>query len=87
MTLDKTNRSNLIKHKIEKAKSASHDVKILISTGMLHVAINRIYYGMFYALSALALKYKFETKKHQQLIGWFNKTFIKEKKLNTNTVK
>lgn len=38
----------------------------------------RIYYGMFYIVSALALKYKFKTSKHQQLIGWFNKSFIKE---------
>ncbi len=29
-------------------------------------------------LLALALKYRFETSKHQQLIGWFNKTFIKD---------
>jgi uncharacterized protein (UPF0332 family) len=25
---------------------------------------------------ALALKYNFETSKHQQLVGWFNKEFI-----------
>jgi uncharacterized protein len=35
-----------------------------------------IYYGMFYILSALSLKYDFSTSKHQQLIGWFNKEFI-----------
>ncbi len=27
----------------------------------------------------LLLKYDFETSKHQQLIGWFNKNFIHEK--------
>lgn len=27
---------------------------------------------------ALGLKYEFETSKHAQLIGWFNKTFIHE---------
>lgn len=31
---------------------------------------------MFYALMALALKYRFETSKHAQLLGWFNKNFI-----------
>ena len=31
---------------------------------------------MFYSLLALALKYRFETSKHSQLIGWFNKNFI-----------
>jgi uncharacterized protein (UPF0332 family) len=31
---------------------------------------------MFYVVSALAIKNKFETSKHGQLIGWFNKEFI-----------
>lgn len=33
---------------------------------------------MFYVVSALANQEKFATSKHKQLIGWFNKTFIKE---------
>jgi uncharacterized protein len=31
---------------------------------------------MFYSLLALALEYKYESSKHTQLIGWFNKNFI-----------
>ncbi|MCU0289623.1 MAG: HEPN domain-containing protein [Acidobacteria bacterium] len=34
---------------------------------------------MFYILCALALKHQFKTSKHKELIGWFNKNFIKEK--------
>ena len=41
------------------------------------MAINRIYYGIYYILSALALANRFSTSKHSQLIGWFNKTFVK----------
>jgi len=33
---------------------------------------------MFYSLMALGLKCEFETSKHAQLIGWFNKAFIHE---------
>jgi uncharacterized protein (UPF0332 family) len=33
-------------------------------------------------LQALALKHGFETSKHQQLIGWFNKEFIHTGKLD-----
>lgn len=33
---------------------------------------------MFYVLTALALKHRFNTSKHLQLIGWFNKNFVKE---------
>jgi uncharacterized protein (UPF0332 family) len=49
---------------------------------MLVLAVNRIYYGMFYAVSALALKHGFTTSKHKQLIGWFNKNFVKDKKVD-----
>jgi len=31
---------------------------------------------MYYALTALALKSGFETSKHGQLIGWFNREYI-----------
>ncbi len=42
----------------------------------MEIAANRIYYGMFYALLALGLLKDFETSKHQQMIGWFNKYFV-----------
>ncbi len=37
----------------------------------------------FYALLALGLKYQFETSKHLQLLGWFNKNFIHEGLIDT----
>lgn len=45
---------------------------------MYAAAVNRIYYGISYILLALGLLYNFETSKQQQIIGWFNKKFIKE---------
>jgi len=36
---------------------------------------------MFYSLLALGLAYEFETSKLPQLIGWFNKNFIHDKKI------
>ena len=29
----------------------------------------------------LALKHRFKTSKHKELIGWFNKTFVKDNKI------
>lgn len=55
---------------------------MLINNEKLSTTVNRIYYGIFYALLALALKNKFTTSKHHQLIGWFNKEFIKKGKLD-----
>jgi len=49
----------------------------LIEADLLSVAVNRIYYGIFYSLTALALKYEYQSSKHFQLMGWFNQNFIK----------
>ncbi len=38
---------------------------------------------MYYSLTALALENSFETSKHGQLIGWFNKEFILTNKLDS----
>ena len=69
-------RDSLIKYRIQQAKEIIELAEFLINSNKLIVAVNRIYYGMYYALTALALKHRFETSKHAQLIGWFNKEFV-----------
>jgi uncharacterized protein (UPF0332 family) len=76
------NPTELINYRIEQAKESISEVEILIEKNLLTLAINRIYYGMFYMLLALALKKGFKTSKHNQLIGWFNKEFVKTGKIN-----
>ncbi len=77
MEFTQDSQEELIKYRIEQAKEAILEVEILIEKNLLKIAINRIYYGMFYILLALALKNRFKTSKHNQLIGWFNKEFVK----------
>lgn len=77
MTIDEHDKDELISYRLEQAKDTINVVGFLIENDKLSTAINRIYYGMFYALLALGLKFNFETSKHQQLIGWFNKEFIR----------
>ena len=69
-------RQVLIEYRLNQAKKVILEVEQLIAADLLTVAVNRIYYGIFYCLNALALKYNFQSSKHLQLIGWFNKTFI-----------
>lgn len=66
-------KRDLIRYRIEQGYETIEEVHQLIEIGLLKIAINRIYYGIFYALSALALKYNFQSSKHIQLIGWFNR--------------
>ena len=81
MTLSEKDRNELIKYRIEQAKETFSVIDLLIENKKYPTALNRIYYGIFYSLLALGLKYKFETSKHQQLIGWFNKEFIHSGKI------
>jgi len=76
MKLDENQRTELIKYRLSEATETIQDVQLLLENDRLRAAVNRIYYGMYYALTALALKNRFETSKHGQLIGWFNKEYI-----------
>ena len=78
MSIDNQDRLDLVLYRLSEARDTQADVELLISHNRLRGAINRIYYSMFYSLLALGLKYEFETSKHAQLIGWFNKSFIQE---------
>jgi len=83
MSLEKNEKSELIKYRLEEAKETIDDVQLLIDNNRLRAAVNRIYYGMFYSVLALGLAFDFETSKHHQLLGWFNKNFIHEGLIDT----
>ena len=83
MSLERNEKSELIKYRLEEAKETIDDVQLLIDNNRLRAAVNRIYYGMFYSVLALGLAFDFETSKHHQLLGWFNKNFIHEGLIDT----
>lgn len=57
-------RKILINYRLEQAKETIVVSQFLIDSSQLVVAFNRIYYGMYYAVTALAIKCRFETSKH-----------------------
>lgn len=69
-------RESLVKLRLEQAEETYKAAELLLANESYASALNRIYYGMFYAVSALGIKYSFETSKHAQLLGWFNKEFV-----------
>jgi len=74
---DSKRKQEIIEHRIAQAIDNIDVVRLLFNHDKLPAAVNRIYYGFFYALLALSTKNDFNTSKHQQLIGWFNREFIK----------
>jgi uncharacterized protein (UPF0332 family) len=74
-------KMQIIQYRLDQADETIDVVQLLIDNDKLPVAVNRIYYGVFYSLLALGLKHGFQTSKHLQLIGWFNREFIKKEKI------
>lgn len=81
MTLTNETRQIIIENNIYKAHQAVKDAEMLLKANSFTGALNRIYYGIFYIISALAIKHKFSTSNHSQLIGWFNKNFVRNLKV------
>jgi uncharacterized protein (UPF0332 family) len=80
--ISENDRDSLIEYRLQQAFDTIELANFLVSSDKLAIAVNRIYYGMYYALTALALKNRFETSKHLQLIGWFNKEYIASQRLD-----
>ncbi len=72
----------LIAYRIEKARETILAAKLLMENNLLSHAENRIYYSIFYLISALAIKHDFSTSKHRELLGWFNKNFVYTQKVS-----
>ena len=67
----------LLENWLLKSNEALSDTENLINLNMLSSAQNRLYYGLFYSVMALAQSKNFITSKHSALLSWFNKEFIK----------
>ncbi len=70
-------KTTYIKYRIERAKETLIEAHKLFEENLLSGTVNRLYYAMFYAVSALALSQGFSTSSHGQLRGYFNREFVK----------
>ena len=73
----------LVQVNIEKSDSSLKMAEIAIRENELFIALNRIYYAIFYTVTALAEKHDFKTSKHSAMLGWFNKKFVHQDKIFT----
>lgn len=76
MTLSLEDRTVLVRFRFEQMDTAAESCRLLLGTGDLQGAANRLYYSVFYAISALALMNEKNFSKHGALIGWFNKEYV-----------
>jgi uncharacterized protein (UPF0332 family) len=79
--VDQARINTIVQKSLEKAERALKAANDNLVSGNFEVSMNRCYYATFYAAMATAFSESFLTSKHKQLMGWFNRTFIYEKKL------
>ena len=77
-------RQILIDNAVMKANEALLSAESNLENGFYSTCQNRLYYAIFYIVTALAYKNNFITSKHSQLMGWFNKKYIYEEHVFDN---
>ena len=68
----------LAPHRLQQAAESLEEAQYLFAGGKsLRSVVNRIYYGMFYAVLALLIYEPYASSKHSGLLAYFNKHFVK----------
>lgn len=70
-------KQNYIVYRLESAHKAVNDASILADNDSWNAAVNRLYYAVYYAVSALLLKNGIHTKTHSSIKGQFAQNFVK----------
>lgn len=71
----------LSNYRLEKARQDLETARINFEHGMLTQSINRSYYAAFHALRALLAYDSYDSKRHSSILGYFNKNYIANDKI------
>lgn len=69
--------SDMVKYRREKAANTLEDARILFERKRLFSTVNRIYYSLFYEVSALLQSKGFSSPKHTGIRALFSEHFVK----------
>lgn len=75
-------RERIIEYWRKRARECLDDAKLLLENKGLHSAVNRIYYALFYQVSALLLTKGLSFSKHSGVLAAFNREFVKTGKID-----
>ncbi len=67
----------LVEYRLERAREALDEAKLLFEAGHLHTYVNRLYYACFYAMSALLLTKGLSAGKHAHVRALLHREFIR----------
>ena len=70
-------QEDLICHRIQRASETLEEAHLMLGSGHLYGASNRIYYACFYATVALLLTKDLSSSKHSGVVALFNGGFAR----------
>lgn len=70
-------RIDIVRYRMENAKKTLSEVEVHIENGFYNTAVNRMYYACYYAVCALLISNKIQTKSHDGARRMFNLHFVK----------
>ena len=83
MTLSDEQRRQLVAIRMAKADSMLADASMLADRGSSLSTVNRCYYAMFHAVSALAIHNNCDFHKHRAVISWFQREYVKSGRVSS----
>lgn len=69
----------LAKHRLEQAKENIEEAEALYNIKKFKGANNRAYYSIFHSIKAVLALEPVDFKRHKDVIGYFNKNYVKTK--------
>ncbi|MDR2027224.1 MAG: HEPN domain-containing protein [Prevotellaceae bacterium] len=87
MTLSSQERDAIVAYRVEKAKETIKEVDGIVSMGYWNNAANRLYYSVYYIVSALMVKNGFRTNTHSGVRNLFTLHFVKTGLVNKESMR
>lgn len=73
---------DLAVYRLERAKEMLIALEENLKMKQYRTSLNRSYYGVFHAMRAVNILEGFDSSKHSGVIAYFNKSFMKENKMD-----
>ena len=75
-TLSPENRRDIVRYRLERAEDSIKEAKYTYDASMYNLATNRLYYGCYYAASAMLIYDGIEASTHSGVKTQFSKMYI-----------
>jgi uncharacterized protein (UPF0332 family) len=77
MKLNDEERKTVVQFRMEKSQKTFAEIALLLSNGLWHTAVNRLYYACYYAVGALLVQNGIETHSHNGVINQMGLHFVR----------